>query len=106
MVRSYKREYLLKPGNISAKRNCDVDYVNEWEVYTRHSNNPYSSSYDSFDIRDNKFVVNFSCGTVYLIFYATDYDNSSNQLIPDNYRVKEYIEKLIIILRFNNCKFN
>jgi hypothetical protein len=95
MVRSYRREYLLKPGNISAKKNCDVDYVNEWEVYTRHSNNPYSSNYDSFDIRDNKFVTNFREGAVHLVFYSTDYDETGNQLIPDNYRIKEYIEAFI-----------
>lgn len=78
---SYSLKYLLKPGNISVKSHCTLDCANFG------SNAP-----DSFDIRDNKFVTNFSCGTVYLIFYATDYDNVGNQLIPDNYRVKQYIE--------------
>jgi hypothetical protein len=27
---TYRREYLLKPGNISAKRNCGVDYTSNW----------------------------------------------------------------------------
>lgn len=81
---TFKKQYLLKPGNISVKDHCSLDCANFG-----------SSAADSFDIRDNKFVVNFSCGTVYLVFYATDYDNKENQLIPDNYRIKEYIEKYL-----------
>lgn len=95
----YKREYLLKPGNISAKRNCGVNYTNNWEFYQEapplHEFTPGSAGYDSFDIRDNKFVTNFRCGVVHLIFYATDYDPNGNQLIPDNYRIREYIEAFI-----------
>ena len=78
---TYKREYLLTPGNISVKSHCTLDCANFG-----------ASGPDSFDIRDNKFTVNFRCGKVHLIFYATDYDNTGNQLIPDNFRIKEYIE--------------
>lgn len=81
---SYKKEYLLKPGNISTKRHCTLDCANFG-----------ASGPDSFDIRDNKFVTNFRCGKVHLIFYATDYDDSGNQMIPNNYRIKEYIEKFL-----------
>ena len=81
---SYKKQYLLKPGNISVKANCTLDCANF-----------ASSAADSFDIRDNKFVTNFRRGTVYLIFYSTEYDNSGNQMIPDNYRIREYIEAFI-----------
>lgn len=77
----YKKEYLLKPGNISVKKNCSLDCANYG-----------SSAPDSFDIRDNKFWTNFREGTVYLVFYATGYDDKGNQLIPDNYRIKEYLE--------------
>lgn len=77
----YSKKYLLKPGNISVKSHCTLDCANFG------SNAP-----DSFDIRDNKFRTNFSTGTVYLIAYITDYDNVGYQLIPDNFRVKEYIE--------------
>jgi hypothetical protein len=99
---SIRREYLLRPGNISARNNCDVDYTNEWSFYNQGSNintlnnfTPGESSFDSFDIRDNKFVTNFRNGIVNLIFYSTDYDASGNQLIPDNYRVREFIEAFI-----------
>lgn len=81
---SYSRQYLLKPGNISVHKDCDLGCSNFG-----------SSSADSFDIRDNKFVTNFRQGIVHLIFYATEYDENSNQLIPDNYRVKEYIETFL-----------
>jgi hypothetical protein len=82
--RKFKKTYLLKPGNISVKSHCTLDGINFG-----------ASGPDSFDIRDNKFVVNFRKGTVYLLFYATEYDNDQNQLIPDNYRIKEYIEKFL-----------
>jgi len=97
--RSYKQEYLLKPGNISARSNCDVEYNNAWRFQNIppaiHEFTPGAASYDSFDIRDNKFVTNFRCGIVHLVFYATEYDNSGNQMIPDNYRIREFIEAFI-----------
>lgn len=97
--RSYKKEYLLKPGNISARSQCDVSYTDLLNTYHQPTNSreftPASASYDSFDIRDNKFVTNFRCGIVHLVFYATEYDNIGNQLIPDNYRIREYVEAFI-----------
>ena len=57
-TRSYKQAYLLKPGNISVKDNCDVNYTSNLEEYGQNlSNVPFGSSMDSFDIRDNKFVT-------------------------------------------------
>jgi hypothetical protein len=97
--RTYKRDYLLKPGNISVRSHCDVDYTNNWSFRQQaaplNQFTPASSSLDSFDIRDNKFVTNFRHGIVHLVFYATEYDNGGNQMIPDNYRIKEYIEAFI-----------
>lgn len=84
VTRSYTKKYLLKPGNISVKSHCTLDCKNFG-----------SSAPDSFDIRDNKFVVSFKEGDVYLVFYATEYDGVGNQMIPDNYRVKEYIEAFL-----------
>lgn len=96
---SYRREYLLKPGNISAQGNCGVDYTNNWEFYAQappiNEFTPGSAWYDSFDIRDNKFVTNFRNGVVHLLFYSTAYDPGGNQLIPDNYRIREFIEAFI-----------
>jgi hypothetical protein len=99
MTRSYRQSYLLKPGNISARGNCDVNYSSSLEQYGQFSNLsgnvPFGSTYDSFDIRNNKFVTNFRNGIVHLIMYATDYDEIGNQLIPDNYRIREYVEHFI-----------
>src|SRR6185436_2071338 len=80
----YRKEYLLKPGNISVHKHCALDCANLG-----------ASGPDSFDIRDNKFFTNFRKGNVHLIFYATDYDDVGNQMIPDNYRIKEFIELFI-----------
>jgi hypothetical protein len=80
----YHRQYLLRPGNISVKANCSLDCANFG-----------SSAADSFDIRDNKFVTNFRHGVVHLVFYSTEYDNIGNQMMPDNYRIREFIEAFI-----------
>jgi hypothetical protein len=99
VARGFTHDYLLKPGNISVRQNCGVDYTNNWEFYSQappiHEFTPGSASYDSFDIRDNKFVTNFRNGVVHLIFYATEYDEIGNQLIPDNYRIREYVEAFL-----------
>lgn len=94
---TYRREYLLKPGNISVRDNCDVNYMQNWTAFSQSKINriPYSAAYDSFDIRDNKFITTFETGIVDMIFYATEYDETGNQLVPDNYRIKEYIEAFI-----------
>jgi hypothetical protein len=84
VARSLHKSHLLKPGNIAVKNHCDLDCAN----YA-------SNSADSFDIRGNKFVTNFRHGTVLLLMYATDYDDLGNQLIPDNYRIREFVEAFI-----------
>ena len=99
VARSYRHNYLLKPGNISTRQQCGVEYTSNWEMYTEappiNQFTPGAASYDSFDIRDNKFVTNFRNGVVHLIFYAIEYDEVGSQLIPDNYRIKEYVEAFI-----------
>ena len=97
IARSYKQSYLLKPGNISANQNCDVNYNSNLREYGQEAvgNVPFSSSIDSFDIHNNKFVTNFRNGVVHLVMYATDYDEIGNQLLPDNYRIKEFVEHFI-----------
>ena len=98
-TRSYRQEYLLKPGNISARSNCGLNYSTDLSLYGQDAPGtnftPAASALDSFDIRDNKFVTNFRNGTVHLIFYATEYDTSGNQMVPDNYRIREYVEAFI-----------
>ena len=95
-TRTFHKEYLLQPGNISAKQHCDVEYTYAWEKVPKiQQGSPFSSSYDSFDVRDNKFVTNFRRGIVYLVFYATEYDKIGNQMVPDNYRIKEYVKAFL-----------
>lgn len=79
-----KRSFLLTPGNIESGCPDDLFCANR---------NAVSSS--SYDVRDNKFVTTFREGNVYIQYYSIHYDGKDNQLIPDNYRVKEYIEAFI-----------
>ena len=99
VARGFTHEYLLRPGNISARQNCGVEYTSNWDFYAEappiHEFTPGAASYDSFDIRDNKFVTNFRNGVVHLLFYATEYDEIGNQMIPDNYRIREYVEAFL-----------
>jgi hypothetical protein len=94
---SFRRQFLLKPGNISFSDDCDYNYNNSSELYGNISKpaSPVSAHADSFDLHDNKFVTTFRKGVVEILMYASDYDNLGNQMIPENYRIKEYIEAFI-----------
>lgn len=78
---SFTHSFLLKPGNISSSPDCRVQ-----------CKSPGESTVQSFDIRGSKFTTNFRDGWVHLIYYAEEQDESGNQLVPDNFRILEYIE--------------
>lgn len=80
----YRKHYLLKPGNIWAKGECHANCKNFG-----------SAGPESFDVRDNKFVVTFRQGNVYMLYYSKEYDDDGYQMIPDNFRIQEYIEAFI-----------
>lgn len=99
---SIVRWFLLKPVNISLSKDCQFNYNNYEDLYGNSQINngsvpesPFSASCDSFDIRDNKFVTTFRNGIVELVMYATDHDCEGSQMIPDNFRIKEFIELFI-----------
>ncbi len=96
---SYKKNFLLKPGNISLDPSCDYRYHEVDSMYGSVSNVgvpvPNSANYDSFDIQNNKFVTTFRNGIVELLMYASDFDKLGNQMVPDNFRIREYIEAFI-----------
>lgn len=81
----FRKQYLLKPGNISVEDNCTLNCANT----------SVRDCADTFDIRGNKFVTNFRTGFVHLIYYAKEYDESGYQLIPDDYDIQEYIEAFL-----------
>jgi hypothetical protein len=80
-IYEYSVSSLLKPGNISARKQCSYDCINI------HSTCP-----DQFDIRDNQFITNFSTGSVYLVYYSETIDSEGNQLIPEDIEFQEAIE--------------
>lgn len=82
---SVQLKYLLKPGNLNAREQCHMPCMN-------YSN--YNDA-DVFDIRDGKLVTTFREGDVFLIYYSNQTDESGYQLIPDNYRIQEFIEAFI-----------
>ena len=90
------RKFLLKPGNISFSKDCAYFYNEQGDYYGNLGSSgpetPASGDFDSFDLRDNKFVTTFRSGIVELVMYASDYDCLGSQLIPDNYRIREFIE--------------
>ena len=94
---AYKRHFLLKPGNISFSDDCMYNYNESDPLYGRVSQPsvPVSADFDSFDLRDGKFIATFRTGIVEILMYASDYDNLGNQVVPDNYRIREYIEAFI-----------
>ena len=96
---SFKRQFLLKPGNISLEPQCDYDYNETTALYGTlagiRSPTPMSGNFDSFDIHDNKFVTTFREGIVEMLMYASDFDTIGNQMIPDNFRIREFIEAFI-----------
>ena len=96
---SYKRKFLLKPGNISFEENCSYNYNETSSLYSSttstDSSTPMSGDFDSFDLHDNKFVTTFREGMVEVLMYTSNYDDLDNQLIPDNYRIKEFIEAFL-----------
>lgn len=84
-IPGFRTLYLLKPGNLSAIRNCSDDCRNIG----------VTSSPETFDIRDNKFVTNFRSGTVYMVYYSNQEDEEGTVMIPDIIRIQEAIEAYI-----------
>lgn len=75
---------LLVPGNISVREDCAEGCLN------------FCASGDlTFDIRDNKLITNFRDGDVYLTYYSSQSDDQGNELIPENYRIQEFIEAFL-----------
>lgn len=111
-----RMKYLLKPGNISIQRRGLASPVSTRVAEAFDAQPPgiqaaqvdfpfppldggclnYSSTaQDSFDIHDGKFVTNFRHGEIFLIYYSFQTDNSGYQLIPENYRIQEYVRSYL-----------
>ncbi len=84
VIYKFHKQFLLKPGNISKISDCNFECANYG-----------STSLDTFDVTGNKLVTNFRSGHVYIIYYSDGTDDCENTLIPDNFRIKEYIESYL-----------
>lgn len=85
-------KHLLKPGNISAREHCAPNCLN---CSTESHIRPYITNADEFDIRGNHFITNFRHGDVYLVYYSNQKDPSGFDLVPDNFRIQDYIRKYL-----------
>lgn len=89
VVNPIRLRYLLKPGTVEVKK--DYCHVSQELGCLNYS----VSSADSFDIRDGKLNTNFRQGDVLLVYYGVDSDECGDQLIPENYRIQEFIEAFL-----------
>ena len=76
----YRLKHLLTPGNINTRGKCGHGSLN----FGMHGT-------EKFHIQGNKFTTEFREGDVYLLYYAESRDCSGNQLVPENYRIEQYI---------------
>lgn len=91
ITQQMRLKHLLKPGNISVMNGRHDRLPREHLGCLNYS----STAMDTFDIRDCKMITNFRHGDVYLIYYGKDADNSGNELIPENFRIQDYIRKYL-----------
>lgn len=79
---SVRLKHLLTPGNIHTKSMCSHGSLNASVFNT-----------DKFDISEDKkkITTEFREGDIYLVYYALEEDCSGNQLIPENYRIEQFI---------------
>lgn len=84
IIMKFSLHSLLTPGNISVKNHCDKQCMNF------EASSPWT-----FDIRDNKIITNFCDGHLYLIYYKMEKDEDEFQMIPDNFRIEEFIKAYI-----------
>lgn len=83
-VMSFSLHALLTPGNISVREHCSHDCKN------------FGASTDwSFDIRDGKIITNICDGHLFLVYYKIERDEDDFQMIPDNFRILEYVKSFV-----------
>lgn len=85
---SYSKDYFLKPGTVAAKNACG-----------EKSPNLYCDSPSHFDIQNGKMILNIPKGSVHLMYYS-DNDTEEGILVPDEFRIQDYIIKYITFKLF------
>lgn len=84
LVAAYAKKYLLRPGSVKTMQHCSQDCRNYGSLAP-----------DTFDITGRTMALNFREGTVYFLYYSNGVDACDNQVIPDNFRIKDYILKYL-----------
>lgn len=86
---SFKRTFLLTPGNKRTVSHCGEACPNIG------ASTPYT-----FDVDNGNMLLNFCDGTIHLMYYA-EAEEDGEQLIPDNWWIKDFIRKYIIFKCFS-----
>lgn len=84
VFRQFSRKYLLTPGNPAWNTCADMPCANEIAADT-----------DKYFIEDGKLHVGSETGTLFMVYYDEERDETGYQLIPDNVYIQEYIEHFI-----------
>jgi hypothetical protein len=83
-ILSFDHSYKLSPGSRSTLNHC----ANECSIRSQNAE-------DTFHIEGNKLFVTFTTGFLHIVYYKLEQDESDFQLIPDNYRIQEYLKAFI-----------
>lgn len=81
---SFEHHYKLSPGSRSTLNHCANECVQR-----------SLDADDTFHIDGNKLSTAFTTGFLHIVYYKLDYDESDFQLIPDNYRIREYLKAFL-----------
>lgn len=93
IINPIRLKFLLRPGtSITREQHCSLGADTYHHLPCL---NDCADGADTFDVRDGKLFVNFRQADIYLEYYSTQTDNEGYQLIPDNYRIQEFIEAFI-----------
>lgn len=86
---SYYKKWLLIPSP-NIRNLCSDDCLNfSTSAYDKYKR------YGSFTITGNQIVTDVREGNIFIVYYGNSEDNEGNLLIPDDYRIQEYIEAYI-----------
>lgn len=84
MVFTFEHAHRLRPGTRATLTHCADDCISRSQDAT-----------DTFHIDGGKIFTAFDHGMLHIIYYQTSYDEADNQLVPDNYRIREYLKSFI-----------
>lgn len=81
VTKEFTKTHMLRPGKVIEAPGFPCHYMD--------------SSTDVYEIEDGIIHTNFQSGTLYLVYYAEEYDEYGFQLVPDDVYILEAVEYFI-----------